>query len=129
MPLSKKILSFLKELELSIKLPAEIEVMNPFRDTTTFNLCKLFYTKFYNDNNSRHLILGINPGRFGGGITGIPFTDPIRLQIVCGIENSIPKKQELSSVFIYEMISAFGGHRIFTTNSIFLQSAPWFYKA
>ena len=49
----------------------------------------------------RHLLLGINPGRFGGGVTGIPFTDPIRLQNVCGIENNFEKKQELSSVFIY----------------------------
>jgi Uracil DNA glycosylase superfamily len=113
MPLSKKILSFLKGLELNIALPPEIEVMNPFRNEITFNLCNTFYTKFYNDDNTRFMILGINPGRFGGGITGIPFTDPVRLQTVCGIENSIPKKQELSSVFVYEMINAFGGHESF----------------
>jgi len=53
--------------------------------------------------------LGINPGRFGGGVTGIPFTDPIRLEKVCGIKNDFLKKQELSSVFIYSMIEAYGG--------------------
>jgi len=113
MLLSKKILFFLKGLELSISLPDGIEVMNPFRDAATFNLCKQFYTKYYNDNNSRYLILGINPGRFGGGLTGIPFTDPLRLQNSCGIENIFPKKQELSSVFVYEIIKAFGGPEIF----------------
>lgn len=87
--------------------------MNPFKDKDTYNICQKFYHKYYNDINPRHLILGINPGRFGGGITGIPFTDPIRLKEVCDIENSFAKKQELSSVFIYEMINAFGGAESF----------------
>ena len=55
------------------------------------------------------MIIGINPGRFGGGITGVPFTDPIRLQEDCRIENEWQKKQELSSVFIYDMIREYGG--------------------
>ncbi len=109
MPLSTQILSFLKNLDLKAELPKGVEVMNPFKDNYTFKICNKFYKKYYCDNNSRHLILGINPGRFGGGITGIPFTDPLRLASVCGIENSFQKKQELSSVFIYEMIHAFGG--------------------
>jgi uracil-DNA glycosylase len=113
MPLSKKILSFLKSLDLKIELPTEVEVMNPFKDQAAFNLCQKFYKKYYSDDNSRYLILGINPGRFGGGVTGIPFTDPVRLQKACGIENDFKKRQELSSVFIYEMIHAFGGPEIF----------------
>ena len=113
MLLSNKILSFLKKVDLKIDLPAEVQIMNPFKDSATFNLCEKFYKKYYSDNNSRHLILGINPGRFGGGITGIPFTDPVRLQNICGIENNFQKKQELSSVFIYEMIQSFGGPEIF----------------
>ena len=113
MPLSKKILSFLKNLDLKIDLPVEVQIMNPFKEPATFNLCEKFYKKYYSDNNSRHLIFGINPGRFGGGVTGIPFTDTVRLQNICGIENDFQKKQELSSVFIYEMIHAFGGPEIF----------------
>ena len=109
MTFSKKILSFFKNLNLNIELPPDVEVMNPFQNKTTFEICKKFYTKFYNDNNSRHLIMGINPGRFGGGITGVPFTDPIRLQKICGIENDFQKKQELSSLFIYEIVGLFGG--------------------
>lgn len=87
--------------------------MNPFKNKDTYNICKKFYHKYYNDNNPRHLILGINPGRFGGGITGIPFTDPLRLLSVCGIENNFQKKQELSSVFVYDMIASFGGAESF----------------
>ena len=113
MPLSKKILSFVKNLDLKVELPTGVKVMNPFKDPGTFNLCEKFYKKYYSDNNPRHLILGINPCRFGGGVTGIPFTDPVRLQNTCGIENNFQKKQELSSGFIYEMIHAFGGPEIF----------------
>ena len=83
--------------------------MIPFADAATMKACTLFYKKYYNDNLQRRMIIGINPGRFGGGVTGIPFTDPIRLQDECGISNPWPKKQELSSLFIYEMIKAFGG--------------------
>ncbi|MEO8110982.1 MAG: uracil-DNA glycosylase family protein [Ginsengibacter sp.] len=113
MPFSTQILSFFKNLDLKIQLPKEVEVMNPFKNKDTYNICKKFYHKYYNDNNPRHLILGINPGRFGGGITGIPFTDPLRLLSVCGIENNFQKKQELSSVFVYDMIASFGGAESF----------------
>ncbi|MDQ6755476.1 MAG: DUF4918 family protein, partial [Bacteroidota bacterium] len=47
--------------------------------------------------------------RFGAGITGIPFTDPIRLKNICGIDNHFQQKQELSSLFVYDIIHAFGG--------------------
>jgi hypothetical protein len=110
---STKILSFLQNLDLKVGLPDEVKVMNPLKDQATFKLCEKFYKKYYSDSNQRHLILGINPGRFGGGITGIPFTDPLRLQNTCSIENEFQKKQELSSGFIYDMIHACGGPEIF----------------
>lgn len=113
MSFSTQIIFFLKNLELNIDLPGEVEIMNPFKDKGTYNICKKFYNKYYNDNNPRRLILGINPGRFGGGITGIPFTDPLRLLSDCGIENNFQKKQELSSVFVYDMIASFGGAESF----------------
>lgn len=108
MHVSKQILSFLKNLDLKTELPDEVKVMNPFKEEYTYYICRQFYNKYYGDNNHRHLILGINPGRFGGGITGIPFTDPLRLASVCGIENKFQKKQELSSLFIYDVIASFG---------------------
>ncbi len=68
-----------------------------------------FYEQFYADQEPRVFIFGINPGRFGAGVTGVPFTDPIRLEQSCGIQNDFAKKSELSSVFVYECIEAFGG--------------------
>jgi len=55
------------------------------------------------------MILGINPGRFGAGVTGIPFTDTIRLKEKCGLSIQGLKTYETSSVFIYEMIDNYGG--------------------
>lgn len=98
--------------------------MNPFLNGETMNICIKFYKKYYGDYNIRSLIIGINPGRFGGGLTGIPFTDPIRLQNVCCIENTFLKKQELSSVFIYEMIDAFGGIETFYNKFYFSSVSP-----
>lgn len=110
--LSSKVLSFYQQLKPDV-LPEGIEVMLPFADAETWRVTEAFYTKYYNDNHTRVFILGINPGRFGGGVTGIPFTDPIRLEADCGIPNSFAKKQEISSVFVYEMIRAFGGTEAF----------------
>ena len=90
-------------------MPKGIEVMNPYKDPETWKIVEIFFRKFYSDVKSRVLIFGINPGRLGAGITGIPFTDPIRLETQCGIPNPWKKKQELSSLFIYRMIEAFGG--------------------
>ncbi|MBS1567612.1 MAG: DUF4918 family protein [Bacteroidetes bacterium] len=121
MPFSEKVLAFFRRLDFPVSLPPGIEVMHPFRDKTAMSICAKFYRKYYGDENRRQMIVGINPGRFGGGITGVPFTDPIRLKKVCGIDNPWPQKQELSSVFIYEMIDAYGGpeafyHRFFITS-------------
>jgi hypothetical protein len=124
MKVAEKILEFIKTLHLPVSLPAGVMVMNPFRDALTLEYCDKFYRKFYSDTHNRWMIIGINPGRFGGGITGIPFTDPVRLQNDAGVVNSWPKKQELSSVFIYEMIRAFGGAQTFYQHFYFTAVSP-----
>ncbi len=82
-----------------------------------------FYDQFYNDQKQRTFILGINPGRFGAGLTGVPFTDPIRLKQL-GIDNSFPAKPELSSVFVYEMIAACGGPEKFYSQYYITSLSP-----
>lgn len=107
--LDEQIIPFLFNLRFPASLPPGFDVLHPFADGETQRICKEFYSRYYHDTNRRYAIVGINPGRFGAGITGVPFTDPIRLESNCGIENYWQKKQELSSVFIYDMIEAFGG--------------------
>jgi hypothetical protein len=105
-----KVIAFNKALAFHGRLPAGIRIMNPFKENDhALVLSSAFYKKYYNDNNQRHLILGINPGRFGAGVTGIPFTDTKRMQSECGIAYSGKETHEPSSVFIYEMINAWGG--------------------
>jgi len=107
---AEKIISFCKELEFKGSLPPGISVMNPFRKIPeVIQVITQFYLRFYNDNMPRHLILGINPGRFGAGVTGIPFTDTKRLEEKCGIIIPVQETYETSSVFIYDMIDEYGG--------------------
>lgn len=107
---SRKVINFVTELEFKGFLPDGISIMNPFRSNPDIiPVISSFYNKYYNNDNPRYLILGINPGRFGAGVTGIPFTDSKRLKEKCGL--SIPGLNtfEPSSAFIYDMIDAFGG--------------------
>jgi len=113
-PLSQLIIDFLFDLHLAVDLPKEVEILNPYADAGTVKQAiEAFYTKYYNDFASRKLILGINPGRLGGGATGIPFTDTKRLNHACGISFDTFTTHEPSSVFIYKVIDAFGGPTAF----------------
>ncbi len=118
------VIAFNQSLSLDATLPDGIRAMNPFReDRDALAASSAFYRKYYNDANPRHLILGINPGRFGGGLTGVPFTDPKRLRDRCGIDAYHgPDAHEPSSVFVYEVIRRYGGeeafYRDFYINSI-----------
>lgn len=112
---AEKAILFNKQLKYTgHPLPSGIRIMNPFEETEeTLKTSAAFYNKYYNDNAQRHLILGINPGRLGAGLTGIPFTDPKRLVNECGIAYEGRVTHEPSSVFIYEMIDAYGGIEAF----------------
>jgi hypothetical protein len=120
---SDKILRFYRQLSITAVLPDGVEVLNPYKNNEAFDYCSQFYSKFYNDDEPRRIIFGINPGRFGGGITGVPFTDPLKLE-ACGIQNSLPKKAELSADFIYKMIDAFGGAEKFYGQYFFSAMSP-----
>ncbi|MBC7923306.1 MAG: DUF4918 family protein [Ferruginibacter sp.] len=94
-------------------LPGSAGVINPYQSELTRELVRQFYTKFFDDTGRRILVLGINPGRFGGGTTGIAFTDPVALRQYCGISNALSGKSEMSSRFVYALIQQFGGAAAF----------------
>jgi hypothetical protein len=124
MTFAEKAIGFNKQLRYNGNpLPSGIRMMNPFTESEQpLLITEKFYQKYYNDHKPRHLILGINPGRFGAGLTGIPFTDTKRLGNECQIIYTGKQTHEPSSVFIYEMIHAYGGvesfYRDFYINSI-----------
>lgn len=124
MTFGDKVLIFYKQLAIKKRLPKGVEILNPYQSEPSFTLCTHFYKKYYGDTNKRYAILGINPGRFGAGLTGIPFTDPIKLEKICGIENDLQKKAELSADFIYSMIDSFGGPIDFYSKYFFTSVSP-----
>lgn len=105
-----KAILFYSNLKFTGSLPDGISIMNPFAENKDVMFAvSAFYKKYYSDSRPRHMIMGINPGRFGGGLTGIPFTDSVRLKEKCGLSIPGVKSYETSSVFIYEMIDNYGG--------------------
>ena len=77
------------------------------------HVVQLFLQKYFNDSGKRKLFLGINPGRFGAGVTGVNFTAPKQLTEICSIPHSFSKQSELSAEFIYATIEAYGGPAAF----------------
>lgn len=90
-------------------LPPGISAMNPYRRPEVREVVTRFFRKFYDDTAPRVFVLGINPGRYGAGVTGVSFTTPQALAAHCGIPNDLPPTPELSSKFIYKIVEAFGG--------------------
>lgn len=108
--LADKVIAFNRELHYSGDLPEGFQVLNPFLENPeTMLVMEAFYHKYYNDTNQRRFIIGINPSRHGAGVTGVPFTDTKRLESVCGITMHSAHTHEVSSVFMYDMIAAYGG--------------------
>lgn len=105
-----KVIDFNLGLAYTGQLPPDFQVLNPYlNNPETLDVMRRFYYKYYNDNNKRKFLIGINPSRHGAGVTGIPFTDTKRLESVCGIKMKSAHTHEVSSVFIYDMIAEYGG--------------------
>lgn len=110
---AKRAIAYYNALESPTNLPMGIDVMTPYKQMDVRQIVNSFYTQFFSDTIPRVFVLGINPGRFGAGVTGISFTTPQNLRRYCGIENQLPDSAELSSRFIYQVIEAFGGAEVF----------------
>jgi len=106
---SDKAIQFFLGLNNNFALPHPVRIINPYQVERVQKVVQIFFKKYFDDSNERTFIFGINPGRFGGGLTGICFTDPAALRDYCGIENDLGTKKELSSKFIYKIIELYGG--------------------
>ena len=113
---SEKLIKYYKQLKPPTNLPKGIELLFPQKGKQVIDLVKTFFEKYYNDDHPRRLMLGINPGRFGAGITGVNFTGPKQLKEECGIDHHLKLSSELSAEFIYEMINAYGSVKTFYQN-------------
>ena len=109
MTFSSRAIKYFSTLQRPAQPNNDIIILNPYESTKVQSVVKNFYIKFYNDFRERIFIMGINPGRFGGGLTGIAFTDPVALRESCKIENNLGNRKELSSKFIYLVAEKYGG--------------------
>lgn len=103
------LIKFYKTLSLPVGLPTGVEVLFPQAEKQAMLAVETFFNKYYRDHEPRRMIFGINPGRFGGGITGINFTAPRQLKNNCNIDHPFGNSSELSAEFIYEVIERYGG--------------------
>ncbi|MBK9147796.1 MAG: DUF4918 family protein [Flavobacteriales bacterium] len=96
-----------------VRLPEGVRLLNPLvgeHGTEVQRLVTTFHRSFFDDNNPRTLLLGINPGRFGAGLTGIAFTDPNDAREVLGIPHALPpSRPETSSRFFKQLVASAGG--------------------
>ena len=104
---------FYTSLQPRQKLPNNVQWLYPQRSEEVLQVVQTFLQKYFNDTRKRKLFLGINPGRFGAGITGVNFTAARQLTEECGIEHPFKNQSELSAEFIYAMINAYGGPKEF----------------
>lgn len=104
---------FYGTLQPPAKLPNGVTWLHPQQSGEVMEIATTFFEKFYNDTAPRRLLLGINPGRFGAGVTGVNFTAPKQLAHDCGIAHDLRMQSELSAEFIYSVINAYGGPEVF----------------
>ena len=110
---AEHIISYYKNLHPPKPLPEKIEWLHPQLNSQVMDVVNQFYIKYYSDQNPRTIMLGINPGRYGAGVTGVNFTAPRQLKHICNIAHQFKDQSELSAEFIYEMIHAYGGSELF----------------
>ena len=110
---ARHLISFYRNLKPPEKLPHDIQWLYPQQQPRVIEIVEAFYNRFYSDTRPRTLLIGINPGRFGAGVTGVNFTAPRQLSLYCGLAHPFKDQSELSAEFIYEMIQAYGGVKKF----------------
>ena len=114
---SEKVFQFDEELSnVKIDLPDPYKIINPYigrNKKQVLQMVQIFYQKYFNDTNKRHLILGSSPARRGSAITGVPFEDASNLQKETGISIASFHISNAASIFLNEVIDGYGGRHKF----------------
>jgi hypothetical protein len=110
---AQQLYQFYSTLQPAQHLPNAVQWLYPQQSEEVMQVVEVFLQKYYNDTRQRRLFLGINPGRYGAGVTGVNFTAPRQLTVECGIDHPFKMQSELSAEFIYAMINAYGGPESF----------------
>jgi hypothetical protein len=120
-----RVLAFWEEADPPRLTAPDVDVLDPRANSEAREAMAAYYLRFYPDANERVFMIGINPGRHGGGVTGIPFTDPHALRDHCRIKSSFDPRRELSSEFVYAFIERFGGMSQFARDFYLTAACPF----
>lgn len=110
---AQHLVSYYSSLRPHMELPNNVQWLYPQEQPGVLDVVKEFCDKYFADENARTVLLGINPGRLGAGVTGVNFTAPKQLSQYCEVEHPFRMQTELSAEFIYDMINAYGGPHAF----------------
>lgn len=125
MTFAQNVLTYhLETLQPDWKLPKGVDLIYPFAGEATRACMRTFYEKYFSDTRDRIFVAGINPGRFGAGVTGVPFTGPKKLREECGIEHPFTSRPELSADFIYRWVNELGGTEAFYRDFYIMNACP-----
>jgi hypothetical protein len=81
-----------------------------------------FHKKYIEPNSPKIVMCGINPGRLGAGVTGIPFIDTLSLsKLVPNINNP---KSEKSAKFFFSIIEEIGVNEFY--KNVHVTNMSWF---
>jgi hypothetical protein len=112
------------DLRCQVPMPTGFQVLYPYSDLEVQRVVRQFYQQYLTDGPPRLALWGINPGRFGAGITGIAFTDPWALNHQLGIGTTLEGRREPSAIFISAVIDAYGGPAAFYADVLLTALSP-----
>ena len=119
-----QVLEFYKTLVPPTIRVKGVKVIQPHKNEGVWTNMEKFFNKFFQDTKKRVFVIGINPGRLGSGTTGVPFTDSIELENSCDIANTLVKRREMSSGFLYKFIAKWGCAGTFYKDFFFTGMLP-----
>lgn len=115
--LADRLLELVTSISLDeVHLPRGVNVLDPLHGphaAEVERVVRSFHHKYFKDDRSRKLMLGINPGRLGAGSTGLCFTDTKRCESDLHIPVNGFRTHEPSSDFFYRVVRALGGAEVF----------------
>ncbi|MEN9795137.1 MAG: hypothetical protein RLZZ150_114, partial [Bacteroidota bacterium] len=69
-------------------------MLDPYRDPEVQRVVREMVRRYYTQAPQRLSVWGINPGRFGAGITGLSFTDPWAVAYQLDIPTTLTGRRE-----------------------------------
>lgn len=117
--------SFYNALQFPDINTGEVEVLDPFHKPEVKQVREKFFDAYFEDNLPRKIIIGINPGRLGAGITSLGFTSPKQVSGLLGLGNALGTTSEPSANFVEELIKVVGGPENFYKKVMFTSVCPF----